>query len=71
MIAMTINEYWTTKEVSGPKGCIVAPSSYGTVRDAVKQMARRFKHRLLFQGKNELVFDNQIFIQVISFRSVP
>ena len=70
MVAMTITEYWTDKALAGEiKAVITWPAtSYETVTEAVKSVSSRFKHRLVHKGKDEVVFDNSIYVQRVSFK---
>lgn len=70
MVKMTITEYWNCLGI--PRGefkaRVVYPNSgYESVRAAVKELSGRFAHKLVHKGSTEVVYEERLLIQVVSF----
>lgn len=66
---MTITEWWNDEQTGGEaKACLTWKNcGYVSVAEAVKQVSSRFKHRVAYVGKDEVVFDCGLYVQRVSF----
>jgi hypothetical protein len=70
MIKMTITEYWNCEGIprGEPKGQhVYRDSGYESVQAAVKELSRRFTHKLAYKGSNEVVYKENLYVQVVGF----
>jgi hypothetical protein len=70
MTTMTITEYWNSEGI--PRGEIKGrftyrDCGYASVADGVKELSSRFKPKLVHVGKNEVVYDEGLYVQRVSF----
>ena len=69
MTTMTITEWWNDDEIGGELKARLnwQNCGYKSVAEAVKELSHRFKHRVVYIGKDHVVYDCGIYVQKVSF----